>query len=225
MKQIINEKFWSEYARLYNKFYPKFQHELLSHISQYGKGQTADLGTGTGKLFQHLNKNSNIEHLIAIDSNKQMLELTKKNAKSHLTSFPYQIKHTELNQLPHSENGQYDSIFMVNVLYANQNPIEIIKTANSHLKQNGHLIIADMKRTVQIEKPFQQIKKEYHNEQEDVDKYYNANKILSQGATPRTFSLLELESIIHLTGTHQTIEKREDFFLNNANCVISKKLN
>lgn len=218
--QIVNDNFWSEYARMYNKFTPSFQKKLLENISQYGFGTVGDFGCGVGKLHKHLANQNNSKLIHAIDSNKQMLDLASKNKPQNIDTIFSQLELNDFNSnqiLP-----KYDSIYLINVLYVNKNPIEILKQITPKLNQNGNLIIVDMKRKTNLEQLFQVLDDEYTGDK-DLENYYHSNQILSQNSTPHAYSINELESIISLMGNFQTLEKNETHFLNNANCLIVKK--
>lgn len=219
-KQIFNENFWSEYARMYNKFTPSFQTKLLDYISKFGFGTVGDFGCGVGKLHPYLSRQNKSQLIHAIDSNKEMLELAKTNKSQNIKTIYSQIELNDLNQ--NQILTSYDSIYLINVLYTNKNPIEVLKQVTPKLNQNGNLIIVDMKRKTNLEQLFQTLNQEYKNDP-DLENYYTSNQILSQNSTPHAYSINELESIISLLGNFQTIEKNENHFLENANCLIVKK--
>ena len=221
--QIINKQFWSNYSRLYDKFYPKFQNDLLKYISKFAHGKVADFGTGTGKLYKHLDLNTEITSITGYDSNEQMLNLAKKKFKIYFKNIQKNIQNIQINELEKkSIKEKFDTIFIINVLYANENPIKILIELDKLLNKHGTLVIVDMKREVDLAKLFNQIKLEYKND-EDVQTYYENNQLLSKDSIPRTFSLEELESITHSIDNFKTIKKRDDFFLENVNCLILEK--
>jgi 2-polyprenyl-3-methyl-5-hydroxy-6-metoxy-1,4-benzoquinol methylase len=208
--QQINPNFWNEYSRLYDKFIPQFQKELLKDLSQYAKGYICDFGCGTGKLHRYLAQNRNISKIDAIDTSEQMLNLAIKNKPLNLN-----IKYFNSFQ----DKNKYDSIYMVNMLYANSNPIEIIKKISQNLSTNGRLIIADMKRENNLETLYLEMIKEYRSDHE-LDKYFKLNQILSQTSSPSPYRINELESIIQMFGDFKIIEKNEKHFLENMNCLV-----
>lgn len=217
--QIVNEEFWNEYAKMYNKFIPEFQKKLLKQIAQYAHGKTGDFGCGTGKLIPYLNQNPNITSIHSLDASPQMLSFAKKKP----TPLPIQYHLLELNKI--NENTlplTFDSIFLINVLYANNNPINLLTQINKHLNPNGTLIIGDMNRQTNLNQLITSLSKEYQTDP-DIEKYQHYNQILSQNATPKTYTPSELESIIHLIDTYQTTHTSQNHFLGNLNLLTFKK--
>lgn len=219
-EQILDEEFWNEYAKLYAHFTPSFQKELLEHISQKSFGKVGDFGTGTGKLYRHLKNNENITELIGMDASPQMIEIAKKEAKKHLSHIPYRIIQNDLNQIQTQNN--FDSIYLINVIYANNNPIDIIEKTAQKLNKGSNLIIVDMQRKVQGEKLLEQLQKEYRGE-DKLQKYLSDNKLLMGDSTPSTYNLRELEKIISLVDDFTIIESSDEFYLNSANYVLARK--
>lgn len=223
-KQIITKQFWSNYARLYDKFYPTFQNKMLAHIVQYAHGKVGDFGTGTGKLYKHLDKNDNIESIIGFDSNSQMLNLATQKLNQYFQGKQKETRKLEINLIDNQTPKEtFDTIYLVNVLYANENPINILKQIYKKLKPNGTQVIIDMKREVNLKKLFSQLKKEYPNDKRDLKTYYTNNEFLAKNAIPHSYTIDELETITNLIGNYKILEKREDFLLNNVNCLVLKK--
>jgi len=222
-EQIINETFWSEYANLYAQFYPSFQIELLSHIGKKSFGKVGDFGTGTGKLFRHLGNNPDITELIAIDGNEQMLNIAKQEATKYLGNINHKIERNELNSEQTQQLGSnFDSIYLINVLYANNNPIQIIENISKQIKCGGKLIIVDMPRQVDGEKLLTKMQAEYPNNK-NLIKYVQDNQILMKDSVPSTYNLRELEKIITLVDNYTIEESSSEFFFGSVNYVLATK--
>lgn len=217
--------FWENYAKVYDSITPNFQKHLLSHIGKQSKGNVADFGCGVGKLFSYLSKNENVEKITAIDSSPQMLKYAKQKLDKYFPNNSTQIIEMELNQKNISQlNQKFDTINLINVLYANSNPIEVISQLSNKLNPNGYLCISDMQRKVNSEKLFSRLEKEFSNHPH-YNQFIQDNQQLISTLIPKNYDLNELESIITNTTNLQTIEKSDKFYCNSSNYILLQKIN
>jgi 2-polyprenyl-3-methyl-5-hydroxy-6-metoxy-1,4-benzoquinol methylase len=220
----LDNTFWENYAKRYNAITPNFQKHLLTHVGKQSFGNVGDFGCGVGKLFEYYSKNPKITQLTGIDSSKEMLEIAKLKIQQYLPNIQTQIIETRLN----TENignlkNSFDTINILNVLYANTNPIELLDSITQKINKGGILCIADMNRNPNGKKLFQRMSKEfeYHSE---FEQFCEDNKQLMTNQNPHTYSLPELETIISKLGNFQTIQKSENFYLGSMNYLLTRKI-
>jgi ArsR family transcriptional regulator len=97
-----------------------------------------DLGCGTGTVSEWLSQFS--EHIIAVDSSKEMLEAARQNlgGRKHV-----QLRQGSLEKLP-VENGELDVALMMLVLHHLPEPRRVLAEAARALKSGGRLLVLDM---------------------------------------------------------------------------------
>lgn len=213
---MLDEKIWQEYSRLYSKFTPSFQYELLEKASNFSYGNVLDMGTGVGKLLPFLDKNPKVKSITAIDSSKNMLEIAKKKAIKLS-----KVKKLVLEDITFYEEG-CDTICSLNVIYSLNNPIEYLKKCYRMLNDDGQIIISSQKRDLNFTKLANICNMEFENDS-DYERYKELNYYLTKKSSHiKAYELDEIESILKLIG-FKTIEKDEKQFLGNSFFIVSNK--
>lgn len=217
MKEIISTKFWKEYAPLYQKFTPKFQKKQLEFIANFAQGKVADLGIGVGKLIPYLNKNKNVTKIIGIDNNEEMLKYAlKRDSNKSL-----KIIKSELTKIDYKIINNLDSLILTNVLYANSNPIKLLKNISEKTNDNNRIIISDMSRDVKSKELLEYMLEEF-KEDKDLEKYIKMNFILVQDSKPRTYFIEEICSVLELLDYKIYITSKEHFLNSNYTIIANK---
>ena len=145
--KLTNENVWDIYAPLYDAFTPSVQRELLAYVASKLRGDVLDLGTGTGKLFEHTVTNQEIRMILGVDSNETMLNIARTKIKDQGLR-NYGVTSTALESL----RGGFDTVSCINVLYAMDRPIEVLHMIYDRLKAGGHLVVSTLARSLDMKK-------------------------------------------------------------------------
>lgn len=224
----INEKeLWDEYARLYNKFTPSFQKELLSYVAKQSFGTVLDVGCGVGKLLKYLIKNPLIKQYGGIDSNSFMLKKAEENAEDIKNSnfFPTNFLNIDLESKKQLSIKKYDTVTSINVIYCLNNPLEHIKSLTNYLDDSGILIISSQNRNINQRTLESKILEEFNETDLDFKKYVEYNKYLlsNQLFKPVTYSCEEISTVLEILKL-KILEKNEIHYLKNSFTIIARKI-
>jgi 2-polyprenyl-3-methyl-5-hydroxy-6-metoxy-1,4-benzoquinol methylase len=220
----IDNIFWENYAKRYDAITPTFQKHLLTHVGKQSFGHVGDFGCGVGKIFHEYEKNQNITSITGIDSSPQMLKIAKNKMLKYLTQIPTELINMRLDTENISNlKNNFDTINLINVLYANKNPIEILDLVSQKITSGGVLCIGDMNRNPNSKKLFQKMENEFKNHPE-FNQFCKDNQELMTSQTRHTYSLSELETIISKLGDYKTIQKSEKFYLGSMNYLLTQKI-
>ena len=135
------ETYWSRFADTYDEkqesVVGKF---LLDEINAELRllsdlGDVVELGCGTGNFSEAMAWNA--DSLFATDLSEALLEKARQRLGDH-----HKIKFQIQNCMGTSfRAGQFDTVFMANLLHVIENPPQVIQESHRILKQDGKLII------------------------------------------------------------------------------------
>ena len=220
MGEELSTKFWEDYAALYAYFTPSFQRELLAYVGNQAFGKVADLGVGVGKLIPYLQANPKVSSILGVDASQEMLRAASRYKVD--SKKPIDLYNANLNEIQKLGLSGMDTLVFLNVLYANSDPISLLKDTRQYLTQGGKIIISDMKREVQFDRLAVQLMKEYKDDEELLNKYFEMNRFLTQGMVPRAYTLEEMCSLLDVVG-FDVRESVDSHFMGSSYTVVGIK--
>lgn len=141
-----------EYARaMAEKMDKTAKLRFKSFISELNKlnidGKYLDVGSGTGILATMIAENNKNVHITALDISPEMTviakeNITRKNLDSRISLTTKDIEDSKVSD----ELGDYDLIYSTSTLHFWQNPVNVLSTLTRLLKDNGVIIISDLRR-------------------------------------------------------------------------------
>jgi SAM-dependent methyltransferase len=220
---IIDNNFWNEYARLYSKFTPTFQKELLTYISNFSKGKVLDAGMGVGKIFPYLQNNSQVDEVFGFDNSKEMLDFARKNIEKNNLSKVKGLELMNVDDLAKFSNLRPDTLISLNVIYSISNPISFFTNAHSILSKGGIFMVSSQLREVNLEDIVNSMNEEFKCQRE-YSKFREMQNDMAdkKKVSPSCYSLEEITSIFELTG-FDILDAKDSHYLNSNFTVVGVK--
>lgn len=157
---------WSKYSESYDKVISPFSEyrkllELL--VSRVGNASRClDLGTGTGNVAIKLLSDHPTRTVLAVEKNETMLESLQRKLDDHPASKKraFLYKGDITTALREQGNDSFDACIMLNVLFALQNPDEVLSEVFRVLGRKGVLTLSTSHEQTNIGSLFNAIKAE-----------------------------------------------------------------
>ena len=141
MNEEAQEIYWSRFADTYDQQQAyvagkSFLEEINAELKLlFDLGNGVELGCGTGKFSEAIAQNA--DSLVATDLSDALLEKARQRFSDH-----HQIKLQIQNCMATSfRAGQFDTVFMANLLHVIESPRQVIQESHRILKPDGKLII------------------------------------------------------------------------------------
>ena len=219
MKPVILDSVWKEYCKLYAKFTPSFQKDLLQKASNYSQGQVIDAGVGVGKMFTYYDSNNLVTSVKGIDSSQDMIDLAQKFRSQR--GLEITLEHKDVHAYNSYHNA--DTIISLNVLYALRNPISYLHQVSSQMKKDSTLVLSSQNRNLDLKKVQKALQNEFEQD-EEFEKFKNMQSTLSTASsTPtRKYALEEIISLFELLKL-DVIEADNSIYLGSNFFVVGKK--
>jgi ubiquinone/menaquinone biosynthesis C-methylase UbiE len=139
---------WSRYAESYDKVispfteYKKLLELLVSYVGNAAR--CADLGAGTGNVTVRLLSDHNSRTVFAVEKNEAMLECLQRKLEDRvdLRRRAVLYKGDITTALREQESDSLDACIMLNVLFALQNPQEVMSEAYRVLRRHGVVVLS-----------------------------------------------------------------------------------
>ena len=138
---MTEEQYWGRFAQSYDQDGEYIVgKEILYQISEYilkeyQLGEVLEFGCGTGYFSKIIAQKA--DHLIATDLSDDMLHIARKQL-SELHNV--EVKKADCKTTPYPA-GNFDCIFMVNLIHVIKNPEKAIQESYRLLKSKGILVI------------------------------------------------------------------------------------
>ena len=198
------------------------------HLKYLQDGQKIlDHGAGTGNQTVELLKEG--KALVAIDINESMLEILKRKCSDFADRLTV---HTMDAHKLVFEDGVFDAVTSMNVIYNLPEPVRAMKEVFRVLKEGGLFLLSGPNPTANETKideimddgliPELKEKGLYVSLKEQVEQVRQVNKQLMD--LPNKYSALEISSILlRETGFREVIYSSDQLYLNAAHFVVVKK--
>ncbi len=141
MKEEKLERYWSRFQDTYdqNQEYVVGK-ELLNEITKelnelHDLGEVIEFGCGTGYFTETIAQKAN--QMVATDLSNELLEMAKKRLKNN-PKITIQQEDCINASFP---SGEFDSVFMANLIHIVENPFKVLQESQRILKDGGLLII------------------------------------------------------------------------------------
>lgn len=141
MKEEKLEIYWSRFQDTYDKNQEYVVgKELLNEITKelnelHDLGEVIEFGCGTGYFTETIAQKAN--HMVATDLSNELLEMAKKRLKNN-PKITIQKEDCINTSFP---SGEFDSVFMANLIHIVENPFKVLQESHRILKDGGMLII------------------------------------------------------------------------------------
>ncbi|MFB3924794.1 MAG: class I SAM-dependent methyltransferase [Syntrophales bacterium] len=135
------EKYWGKFSATYDEYTEyvvgrDLRNAILEKLRTEGYlGDTLETGCGTGFFTGVIA--SKAKHLTATDISAEMLAAAEKNAGSHGDVI---FRTADCQDLPFG-TGEFDTVFMANVLHAVESPEKALNETRRVLKSGGLLLV------------------------------------------------------------------------------------
>jgi ubiquinone/menaquinone biosynthesis C-methylase UbiE len=156
---------WSKYAESYDEVISPFtKYRELSDlvVSKIGNAaRCADLGAGTGNVTIRLLSEHNARTVLAVEKNEAMLECLQRKLENYPTSVRKRAllyKGDIMTALGEQRSESLDACIMLNVLFALQNPAEVLTEVFRVLRHGAVLALSTSHKTTNIRFLFNSIK-------------------------------------------------------------------
>lgn len=137
---------WAFYSYVYDgllSFYP-YTHllELVSRRVNAGNpANILDAGCGTGNLALKISKSNNSSKVTAIDSSRPMVKIAAKKLQNRSNTTVHRSEIVDFFRTHPTE--KFDTIVMVNVLYAVGDRRKLWSECLGHLKSGGRIVVTN----------------------------------------------------------------------------------
>lgn len=112
---------------------------LISLLPQQRINNLLDIGTGTGRVLQLLDRH--VDHALGLDLSREMLAVARANLAD--TRYAHcSLRQADMYQLPVAEKS-FDLIVLHMVLHFSDRPADVIAEAARALAPGGHFLIVD----------------------------------------------------------------------------------
>lgn len=141
MKEEKLERYWSRFQDTYDKNQEYVVgKELLNEITKelnelHDLGEVIEFGCGTGYFTETIAQKAN--QMVATDLSNELLEMAKKRLKNN-PKITIQQEDCINASFP---SGEFDSVFMANLIHIVENPFKVLQESQRILKDGGMLII------------------------------------------------------------------------------------
>jgi ubiquinone/menaquinone biosynthesis C-methylase UbiE len=156
---------WSRYAETYDRVitpFTQYQRLLNLLVSKVGNAaRCADLGAGTGSVTLQLLSSYNARTVLAVEKNEAMLECLRRKLDDSPTGLKRRAvlyKGDILTALGEQRNDSLDACIMLNVLFALENPLHVLKEICRVVKRGGILALSTSHKDTDIRLLFNAIK-------------------------------------------------------------------
>ena len=143
MTEYKKEEYWSKFANTYDDDQRYIvggavQQAIMERLSgERDLGELIELGCGTGFYTKVLAVNAS--HIMATDLSDEMLAVARTQLKD-LQNVTVAKADCEATAFP---DGEFDSVFMANLIHVIENPSATLQEAYRVLKDGGLLLIVD----------------------------------------------------------------------------------
>jgi ubiquinone/menaquinone biosynthesis C-methylase UbiE len=136
---------WQIYERVYDAIllqlipYRSMMSRAIGALNPQNDGSYFDAGCGTGNLLLQLFESNRKIKITGADFSPAMLARARK--KLHAKGCQADLLELDLNEKLPFDNGVFDGITCVNVLYAIKKPLNLLQELNRVLKAEGRLVL------------------------------------------------------------------------------------
>jgi ubiquinone/menaquinone biosynthesis C-methylase UbiE len=141
-------KFAKRYADRHMKMARKFAREYYRKLQGLGftGGRILDAGCGSGETLICLLKNFPLAEGIGVDLSEPLLEMAESNAAKAGLANRVIFKKADVLEIPYRDD-YFEVVLNINMVHLVSDPVRMFNEIERVLKTEGHLFIADIRRS------------------------------------------------------------------------------
>lgn len=234
---------WHEYSISYDnillntEIYLELLSTMVGEVGPLGEippeSRVLDLGAGTGNLAIKLAEPTKRRTVVAMDNSRAMLEILKFKGGGLLREDDkgpgILTIQQDVNSLYGLKDNNFDAVFMNNVLYAVDDPLECFKEIRRVLKSQGEVRISGPRSDSNVKILFEEIKKSLKKKEGVFKKYkadYETVRYINEIQLKKYLyrhSTDEVGKILKAAGFSKISHKSEDIYANQNMLIAAIK--